>query len=85
MDLIFYDEIYKNNFNLIDHECGVFANVFKNMNDEWTVDIKISDYDRETFKQRSKAMDYIESEFKIKYGAEFNFDVPEIKRPRYKK
>lgn len=71
----------KNYFNLsLDND--IFGSIFTNMNDEFTVSIK--DKTNESFKKRLDALEYLESEFKVRYWNELYLsDDHKFTRPRF--
>lgn len=71
----------KNYFNLcLDND--VFGAIFTSMDDEFTVIIK--DKTNEIFKNRLDALEYLESEFKVRYWSELYLsDDHKFTRPRF--
>ena len=70
------------NYFVLTYKYEKFGNVYQDYNNEWYVQIDRSDYDIHTFKYRTRAMDYIEHELKVKEDVPFDM---KISRPRYQK
>ncbi len=63
-----------------------FGIVYQDMNSDWIAHITDGQHDRHFFICRTRAMDYIEEELKVKYRDSENLPWDfKISRPRYKR
>lgn len=81
--LVSYEERqwFTNYFQLY-YDCGRFGSVYQDRNLDWCVLIDRGDYDKNTFRYRTEAMDYIEHELRMHEDIAFDY---KISRPRYRK